>query len=513
MRFSRSSGILLHPTSLPGPHGSGDLGAAAYHFIDWLVLAGQHLWQMLPLGPCGIGNSPYMCLSAFAGNPLLIDLQELVNRGWLDQARLGEANGFSPHRVDSSGVNPYRMTLLRFASDSFLSRQTPSEKLDFELFCDSHKNWLDDYSLFCSLNDKFDGQLWTRWDADVANRKPSSLEIAKVELQDGIQFHKFTQWCFFRQWSSLKKYANEHGVKIIGDLPMFVAHHSSDVWGNPGEFYLDSNGNPTAVAGVPPDYFSKTGQRWGNPLYRWDVIRSRKFKWWIDRFKSIFEMCDIVRIDHFRGFVACWEIPAKEETAVKGRWVEGPGEELFSALVKKLVRLPIIAEDLGYITADVAKLREDLGFPGMKVLQFAFGGGVENPFLPHNYSSNSVVYTGTHDNDTTIGWYRSSTERERDFVRRYMNVNGEEIHRDFVKLALRSVADLAILPFQDVLGLGSEHRMNLPGTTQGNWEWRFTWDMVQPHLAIDLFETTALSARCNPEKLGLPSSSTDLSNT
>jgi 4-alpha-glucanotransferase len=503
MRFSRSSGILLHPTSLPGPHGSGDLGAAAYHFVDWLVAAGQRLWQILPLGPPGMANSPYMCLSAFAGNPGLVDLQELSNRGWLDQSRLGDGKSFSAHRVDFPGVNSYRTTLLQGASRQFFSQRSASEKSDFDLFCDSKKNWLDDYALFRALADKFGGSNWTTWDEEVASRRPSALKKAGVVLREGTLFHKFTQWCFFRQWATLKKYANERGVKIIGDIPIFVAHHSADVWGNRQEFFLDRKGNPTIVAGVPPDYFSETGQRWGNPLYRWDSIIKEKFKWWINRFESTLELFDIIRLDHFRGFVAYWEIPATEKTAVKGRWVKGPGDTLFHAVEKKLGKLPLIAEDLGVVTPEVAKLREDFGYPGMKVLQFAFADGVESPFLPHNFSSNCVVYTGTHDNDTTLGWYQAATEREKDFARRYMNVSGEEIHRDLVKLALRSVADIAILPFQDVLGLGTEHRMNVPGTTQGNWEWRFTWDMVQPYHASNLYETSSLAARCNPEQLGL----------
>ena len=452
-----------------------------------------------------MANSPYMCLSAFAGNPMLVDLQELANRGWLEKSRLRAADSFLTHRVDYAAVSAYRMPLLRLAAENFFAQRSASEKLDFELFCDSHEHWLEDYALFRAINDKAGGSLWSTWEEALVSRTPASLKHATTELRTGILFHKFTQWCFYRQWAALKKYANERGVNLIGDIPIFVAHHSSDVWANPKEFSLDAKGNPTVVAGVPPDYFSDTGQRWGNPLYRWDVIKQEKFKWWIQRFKSSFELFDVIRIDHFRGFVAYWEIPAVEKTAVKGKWVAGPAQALFNAVEKRLGKLPIIAEDLGLMTPEVAKLREDFGFPGMKVLQFAFADGPENAFLPHNFSSNCVVYTGTHDNDTSIGWYQTASEREKDFARRYMNVSGSEINWDLIKLALRSVADIAIIPFQDVLGLSNEHRMNLPGTTNGNWEWRFTWEMVQPFHASSLYEITAMNARCTPDRLGLPS--------
>jgi 4-alpha-glucanotransferase len=503
MRFPRSSGILLHPTSLPGQFGSGDLGASAYHFVDWLVTAGQSIWQMLPLGPLGLGNSPYMSHSAFAGNPLLIDFQELASRGWLTQEDLCVTQSLSSYHIDYSEVMTIRMRLLAKASEQFFNHGTSEDSKQYMLYCNAEKSWLEDYSLFQALNEKNDKQEWSSWDSNLAHREPNALRKASEELSDSIAFHKFTQWCFARQWSLLKKYANDRNVILIGDIPIFVAYHSADVWAYPKEFYLDRDGMPTVVAGVPPDYFSKTGQRWGNPLYRWDVIKETKYKWWIERFRKTFSLFDILRIDHFRGFESYWEIPEEEETAVKGQWVKGPGEDFFKSVQRKLGSLPIIAEDLGIITTEVHVLREKLEFPGMKVLQFAFNGGPENAFLPHRYEPNCVVYTGTHDNDTTRGWYEKSSDHERDFVRRYCKTDGHEIDWDCIKLALASVADIAIIPFQDVIGLGSEGRMNTPGTIEGNWEWRFVWDQVRSGLANRLYELAALYGRCNPDRLNL----------
>jgi 4-alpha-glucanotransferase len=503
MRFPRSSGILLHPTSLPGQFGSGDLGASAYHFVDWLVTAGQSLWQMLPLGPAGLANSPYMSHSAFAGNPLLIDLQELISHGWLTQEDLCITQGLSPHRVDYSEVTAFRMKLLTIASDSFFRDGKPEDVNQFVRYCAVEKSWLEDYALFQALNYRHGEKEWSSWDINLVHREPNALKEASEELSDSVAFQKFTQWCFDRQWSLLTKYAHERNITLIGDLPIFIAYHSVDVWTHPEEFSLDEDGNPTVVAGVPPDYFSKTGQRWGNPLYRWDVIKETKYRWWIERFRKNFEMFDILRIDHFRGFESYWEIPEKEETAVQGRWVKGPGEQFFKTIQRKFHTLPIIAEDLGMITEEVYALREKLKFPGMKVLQFAFSDGPENVFLPHWYEQNCVVYTGTHDNDTTRGWYEKASDHERDFIRRYCKTDGREIQWDCIKLALESAADIAIIPYQDVLGLGSEGRMNIPGTIEGNWEWRFTWDQVGNESANRLYELAALYGRCNPEKLHL----------
>lgn len=495
MRFPRSSGILLHPTSLPGAYGCGDLGDVSYHFIDWLVIAGQRLWQVLPLEPTGYGNSPYMALSAFAGNPLLIGFEDLLARSLITHQELLPVPEGSFSRLDYGEVLPYRLQRLRLAADRFFVQGHPLGTQEFEAFCAGEKHWLDDFSLFKALNDRFGGVVWTQWDADYALRKPKTLQRARQELGADIRFWKWTQWEFFRQLAKVKRYANDRGVRIIGDIPIFVAHHSADAWSHPELYSLDGRGNPAVVAGVPPDYFSATGQRWGNPLYRWEVMERQQYQWWIERFQRAFELVDIARIDHFRGFVEYWEIPASEKTAVKGRWVEGPKEKLFQVVQKKLGKLPIIAEDLGIITPDVVKLREKLAFPGMKVLQFAFADGPENVFLPHHYEQNCVVYTGTHDNDTTRGWYEKATHVERDFVRRYCSTDGREIQWDLIRLASRSLADLAIFPLQDILGLGSEGRMNFPGTAEGNWEWRFSWSQVGPEHAKRIHELSALFGR------------------
>lgn len=504
MRFPRSSGVLLHPTSLPGPHGSGDFGPAAYHFIDWLVVAGQKLWQILPVGPVGLGNSPYMSLSAFAGNPLLIDLAELGHKGWLHADELDSARNFPTGHVDFGKVIPFRTKMLRHAAKIFFADASANDKAEFESFDNQQQSWLEDYALFMALKGEHDSKEWCEWDRDIAQRKKTALEKSRKTLADEIMFWKFTQWCFSRQWTALKKYANEKGVQIVGDIPIFTAFQSSDVWAHPGLFSLDEHLRPTVVAGVPPDYFSATGQRWGNPLYNWDVMERDGYAWWIERIKSTFALVDIARIDHFRGFAAYWEIPAKQKTAVHGRWVVGPKEQLFDTVLLKLGKLPIIAEDLGLMTDDVIALRDRFSFPGMKVLQFAFAGDPKNSFLPHNYAPNFVVYTGTHDNDTSIGWYKSATERERAFVRKYIGTEGKEIHWDLIRLASQSVADMALYPMQDVLGLGTEARMNLPGKSLGNWEWRFAWDQVGPEHAARLYELTALFKRCSSERLELP---------
>jgi 4-alpha-glucanotransferase len=495
MQFTRSSGILLHPTSLPGPFGCGDLGLSAFRFIDWLSSAGQTLWQMLPMTPVGMANSPYMSLSAFAGSPLFIDLDELLTHGWLTKDDLVDEgkNGFS--RVDYAKATQTKMMILAKAAKTFFSQGIKSDRGDYEKYCSTESYWLEDYSLFQALNNSFGGREWTSWEKDLVHRKQGALKNVQKELQDQVQFNKFTQWCFTRQWHRLKKYANEHHIRLVGDIPIFVAHHSADVWSNPSAFHLDANGQPKIVAGVPPDYFSEDGQRWGNPLYKWNIMKNQKYEWWISRFRKTFELFDIIRIDHFRGFEAYWEIPASEKTARIGKWVKGPGEDLFKAVKHKLGTLPIIAEDLGVVTPGVIALRNKFNFPGMKILQFAFSTDSKDAFLPHNYDKNCVVYTGTHDNDTTIGWYEKATEREKDFVRRYCSTDAHEINWDLINIAMKSVADLAILPFQDILGLGSEGRMNFPSTVDGNWEWRFSWDQVRPELASRLSELTKLYGR------------------
>ena len=502
MHLHRSSGILLHPTSLPGPHGSGDFGAGAYHFVDWLVTAGQRLWQILPLGPVGMANSPYMGLSAFAGDPMLISLDELVAKGWLVPEALSASNDFPAQRVDYGRVTEFRTALLRTAAESFFSKK--NDMVAYRAFVKSSAKWLEDFALFMALKSKFNNREWSSWDADLVRRKPAALKQARIELEEDVNFWKFTQWCFFRQWTALKKYANDRGVHIVGDIPIFIAFQSADVWSHPELFFLDKQHRPTVVAGVPPDYFSETGQRWGNPLYRWKVMEKDDYSWWIERIRATLATVDFVRIDHFRGFCAYWEIPATEATAVRGRWVEGPKDKLFKVIQKKLGSLPIIAEDLGVITPDVVALRDKFGFPGMRVLQFAFAADTENIFLPHNYVHNTVVYTGTHDNDTSVGWFRSATARERAFVQKYIGTDGGVFHWELIRLAARSVADFAVYPFQDVLGLGTEGRMNFPGKINDNWEWRFTWNQVGPEHAARLYELTALYGRCPADRLQLP---------
>jgi 4-alpha-glucanotransferase len=495
MRFPRASGVLLHPTSLPGPNGSGDFGPAAYHFVDWLVAAGQKLWQILPLGGIGPGNSPYMSSSAFAGNVLLIDLGELQQRGWLLPDEVLAPAGVSTHRLDFAVVVPFRMDRLARAAQRFETLATAAERADFEAFCTSHADWLDDYALFMTLAEAHDWRDWSDWAVPLAAREPAALAEARLSHASRIAFWTFCQWCFYRQWLALKGYANGRGVEVIGDAPIFIAYQSAEVWSRRELFELDARGKPTAVAGVPPDAFSDTGQRWGNPLYRWKAHAKEGYAWWVQRIRRTFELVDIVRIDHFRGFAGYWEIPASEATAVKGRWLPGPGDALFKAIAKALGPLPIIAEDLGVITPDVVALRKKFAFPGMRILQFAFDGGSGNAYLPHNHDVDSVVYTGTHDNDTSIGWWASLSEAQRARVRDYLGTDGREIHWDLIRAASASVADTVVHPMQDVLGLGGEHRMNLPGKGEGYWEWRFDWNQVRPEHAQRLGHLTRLFRR------------------
>lgn len=484
-RFPRCSGILCHVTSLPGRCGVGDLGDGAYRFVDWLEQAGQTLWQVLPLGPPGFGESPYQCYSAFAGNPLLISPQKLAEEGWLAHKEVEEAPEFSTTKVDFDKVRPYREMLLNKAYEKFRKIATPQQKNDLAAFRKEAAWWLDDYALFAALKQANEGKAWHQWDKDLVQRKPAAIKAVTKALEIGIEREAFIQYQFHWQWRALKTYARMRGVRLMGDVPIFVAHDSADVWAHQDLFYLDAQGEPLVIAGVPPDYFSETGQRWGNPLYRWDVLKKQKYRWWVDRLRHALTQMEMIRLDHFRGFEAYWEIPGKAPTAAGGRWVPGPGETFFKALLKEMGDLPLVAEDLGLITPGVEALREQFNFPGMRILQFAFG---EDPkgmdYRPHNYVHNSVVYTGTHDNDTTVGWFRSEagvgTTRtaaqvaaEQKFVLRYVGTDGSEIHWDMIRLALSSVADTAIIPMQDVLGLGSEGRMNLPGSAIGNWSWRF----------------------------------------
>jgi len=497
MRLPRASGILLHPTSLPGPHGSGDLGPAAYHFVDWLVAAGQKLWQILPLAGVGPGNSPYMSRSAFAGNVLLIDLADLRERGWLDDDDLAGAPGGNPLAVDFGAVVAWRHERLaraaaRFAADAAAAEQ----QADFAAFCREHADWLDNHALFMTLAEEHPAGEWSDWPAPLAQREPAALAAAAARHAARVAMHKFCQWRFFRQWHKLKRYANERGVGIVGDAPIFIAYHSAEVWARPELFELDALGRPSVVAGVPPDAFSATGQLWGNPLYRWPAHAKEGFAWWVQRVRRTFELVDMVRIDHFRGFAAYWEIPAGQPDATAGRWVPAPGRELFEAIERELGTLRIIAEDLGVITPDVVALREACGFPGMRILQFAFGGSSGNAYLPHNHEPATVVYTGTHDNDTSRGWWeRGATEAERHHLRELLAAEGREVHWDLIRAAMASVADTAIVPMQDVLGLASEARMNFPGQGDGWWRWRFSWQQVRPEHASRLAHLARLFRR------------------
>lgn len=492
MRRERKSGILLHPTSLPGPGGIGSLGRDARRFVDFLHDAGQSIWQVLPLGPTSWGNSPYMCYSAFAGNPLLIDLRELAEEGDLKRSALRE--DLPPDRVDYRRVLEYKTAALRGAAGNFFSAADPARMDEFHHFCDTTP-WLHDFALFMALKERHAGARWCDWPDGLAGRDSSALEEASRFLGAEIGEHKYRQWQFSRQWHGIRNYANGRGVRIFGDIPIFVAYDSADVWANRRLFLLDDEGRPTVVAGVPPDYFSRTGQLWGNPLYDWEEMMRQGYAWWIDRVRSELSLYDLIRLDHFRGFRACWGVPAGEKTAVNGRWIEGPGEALFDALGDALGELPIVVEDLGVITPDVEHLREALAFPGMKILQFAFDSGPGNPYLPHNHERNSVVYTGTHDNDTTLGWFSSLNASDRKRVLRYLGSSGEDIARDLVRAAFSSVADTAVIPLQDVLGLGNEARMNLPGTSGGNWSWRFQAGGLNATLARRLRELSELYGR------------------
>ena len=496
MNFPRASGILLHPTSLPGPFGIGDLGPEAYAFAEFLEAAGQSLWQVLPLGPTGYGNSPYSCYSAFAGNTLLISPEQLVQDGLIKTTHLA-ALGIDDEQVDFEVAQRFKGSILRDAFESFNKVGVANLRESFAQFCVDESDWLEDYALFRSLKDQHGGAAWNDWQSSLKKRDAEALAGARVELADQIEAQKFYQFVFFRQWFELKSECNRRGIKLIGDIPIFVAYDSADVWTSPERFKLNDDGSPIVVAGVPPDYFSETGQLWGNPIYSWERMQADGFGWWIKRMRAALKTFDIVRLDHFRGFAACWEIPAGEETAENGEWVEAPGVELFGAIKRALGELPIFAEDLGVITPDVEALRDQLGFPGMRVLQFAFGSDSDNTNLPDNFLPNTVVYTGTHDNDTTIGWFSNLEEdsEEKVFCLKYLKTDGQEINWDLIRAALASVAKTAIIPLQDVIGLGSEARMNLPNSQEGNWLWRFKANALTKDLAERLRELTKLYGR------------------
>jgi 4-alpha-glucanotransferase len=497
--LSRASGILLHPTSLPGSFGIGDFGDQAHAFVDFLRASGQGLWQVLPLGPTGYGNSPYQALSAFAGNTLLIDPHQLVVDGLLAAENIVGPT-FAEDRVEFEAVRQFKDELLGKAYENFKRGPASELRAEFEDFCEASAWWLDDYALFRALKAANGGSAWTSWARELSQRQPVALESARSELRDPIARQKLFQFLFFRQWKALRDYCHARDVKIIGDLPIFVAHDSADVWVHREYFKLDDVGKPTLVAGVPPDYFSETGQLWGNPVYDWERLREAGFRWWIDRVRFALEQFDLLRIDHFRGFAAGWETPAGEMTAQNGQWMPAPGRELFTALTEELGDLPIIAENLGVITPDVESLREEFSFPGMRVLQFAFGSDAANVHLPHNYMRDVTVYTGTHDNDTTAGWFASLSKNETDQTEResclkYLGSDGQDIHWDFIRAALASVADTAIIPLQDVLGLGNEARMNLPASQEGNWRWRLRPEAITDDATGCLKELTETYGR------------------
>jgi 4-alpha-glucanotransferase len=485
----------LHPTSLPSRFGIGDLGPEARRFVDFLAAAGQQLWQVLPLGPTGFGDSPYMCFSAMAGNPLLISLEVLRGRGLLEEAELAALPPYPP-QVDYGRVIREKFPLLRKAWQRFQAQAEPGERDAYAQFCGA-ADWLADFALFMALKEHYKGKPWVEWTKPLIKRSPDALKRARRKHAEAIDFHCFLQFEFHRQIADLKAYANQRHIKIIGDLPIYVAHDSAEVWSRPDYFDIDpGTGLPRAVAGVPPDYFSATGQLWGNPLYAWDKLKADGYEWWARRFAALLEYMDAVRIDHFRGFEAYWRVPYGESTAVNGAWVKGPGEDLFRRMYERFGDLPIIAEDLGVITPEVEALRDAFNLPGMKILQFAFGSGDENPYLPHNYQPNCVVYTGTHDNDTTQGWFGSLAEEECAEVLRYLGTdNPAEIHWDMARLAFGSAAKIAIIPMQDLLGLGSAARMNTPSKGQGNWVWRFAPGSLTEALGERLRALTEASGR------------------
>lgn len=481
---TRSGGVLLHLTSLPGPRGIGDLGRSAYSFVDFLAGARQTWWQMLPVGPVGRGNSPYRTLSAFAGFPLLISLESLARDGLLSPRLVSRQLRGQAGRVDYAMASQFKLPFLRRAFEVFQGRRRGDHRDRLEAFRVKEKAWLEDWALFATLRDVHGGASWVRWHPEVRARHRDALARARRHLRDEILYHEFLQYEFFRQWEALRRYSARRGIGLIGDLPIFVASDSVDVWAHPELFQLRRDGWPSLEAGVPPDYFSKTGQLWGNPVYRWETHRKTGYWWWIARMKAALGAFDAVRLDHFIGFLRCWAVPGGARTAVRGRWMRGPGEHLLEALRRALGQLPVIAEDLGVVTPNVKALRERFDLPGMKVLQFAFGKDPEaNSYQPHNYPRSCVVYTGTHDNDTIVGWFEdrgsgSSTRtsrdirKEREFALRYLGCDGQEIHWQMIRAAWASPANVAIVPAQDLLGLGAEARMNLPGREIGNWEWK-----------------------------------------
>jgi 4-alpha-glucanotransferase len=505
-KFPRSSGVLLHPTSLPGPYGVGDIGPEAYRFVDFLAAAGQKLWQVLPLNPTGYADSPFQALSANAGNPLLISFDRLVESGVLNDDVVNPPR-FPEGAVDFGAAIQFKLPILRNAAENFLRSASENERRCFRSFLEENKSWLDDFALFMAVKNAHDLVSWNKWPADVAARKPEAIKYWSGKLAHEIEAIKYWQYVFFQQWHDLRAFARERGIRIIGDVPIYVAHDSADVWSNPQYFSLDAHGNPEKMSGVPPDYFSATGQLWGNPIYNWPLMKQTKYRWWVDRIRAALRLYDYIRIDHFRGFEAYWEVPGGENTAINGRWVKGPGAELFVALQKELGDLPIIAENLGVITPEVEAIRHQFNMPGMAILQFAFGNDAQAPtFRPHNYVRELVAYTGTHDNDTAAGWWNSKPggdsirtaediEEEHAFARAYLNLKDDPINWALIRGVVSSVANTAIIPLQDILGLGGEARMNLPGSPSGHWKWRAKAGAVSPEQAIRLRELVTLYER------------------
>ena len=467
----RTCGILLHPTSLPGPYGIGTLGANARGFVDFLHNAGQSIWQILPLGPTGYGDSPYASSSTFAGNPLLIDLDSLAAEGVVEQSEL-QAAPRSSAKVNFGEVIAFKVPLLHTAAVRFLEEASPERREQFDRFCQEEGWWLNDYVLFRAVRAARHEQPLNEWDEDIRKRTPAAMATAQVELADELMNLKVQQFWFFEQWMAVKKYANDRGVRIMGDMPIFVAYDSDAVWAHPEMFKVDDDLVPSVVAGVPPDYFSKTGQLWGNPLYDWERHEQDGFSWWLSRLRMALRMADIVRLDHFRGFAAAWEVPAGAEDAIGGQWVKGPGGALFDAIREEFGGTPLVAEDLGLITEDVHELRDRYGIPGMHVLHFGFDPHGDRVYAPHRARKNSVIYTGTHDNDTTVGWFRGLPHEEKELVRAYLNTAGSTIHWALLRAAYGSHADTAIIPMQDILGQGAEARMNMPGQTGSWWSYR-----------------------------------------
>ncbi|MBK8345356.1 MAG: 4-alpha-glucanotransferase [Bacteroidetes bacterium] len=487
----RASGILLHPTSLPGKYGMGALGKEAKAFIDFLSRARQTYWQILPLGPTGYGDSPYQCFSSNAGNPYLIDIDELVADGLITDADIPELTVEDETRINYGDVIDHKMAILKKAKTNF----NPEGNAEFAFFLQANAHWLNDYALFMALKEKFDKRPWYEWENDYRLRNKTVLENETIALKESISFQQFIQYIFFKQWNTIKNYANANGVKIIGDIPIYVAMDSSDTWCNPELFQFDRNKNPIVVGGCPPDYFSETGQLWGNPIFNYNKMEEDGFAWWINRIRASLALYDWVRVDHFRGFSGYWSIPYGEPTAINGAWITGPGKKLFYAIKNVLGEIPIIAEDLGLITPDVTELRDHFNLPGMKILQFAFDSSEANDYIPHNYIKNCVVYTGTHDNDTIIGWFEKAAEADKKYFLNYINSDGTDICKDLIRAAWASVANTAIIPMQDLLRLGGEARMNLPGTTVNNWLWRMRGSDLQAELATELAEITVLYDR------------------